>query len=113
MQRTSRYETMLKSILAVFLMALTLAGCASRGASFNDTHARAFVLGETTRDQAINALGPPSLELVRDDGLTILRWERQHFGFSGLVRRVVSANFRNDRMVYLHAPEKDEEVSVF
>jgi|GEM_PF-2442044 len=113
MRRTSRYETMLKSILAVFLVALALSGCASRGASFDDSRARAFTLGQTTRDQAVAALGPPSLELVREDGLTIVRWERQHFGLSGLVRRVVSANFRNDVMVYLHAPEKDEEVSVF
>lgn len=104
---------MLRLQFTALMVAALVSGCATQGPSFDDAKARDFVMGQTTRDDAVAALGQPNLEVIREDGLTILRWERRSFGLAGPVRRVVSANFRDGRLVYLHAPETDEEVSVF
>lgn len=100
-------------LLAVSVTALALSACVTAGRPFDDAPTATFVLGQTTRDQALAALGPANYEVVRADGLIILRWHYRRFGLGGLSERTVSANFRDDRLIYLHAPRKDESISPF
>lgn len=99
------------------VVSLILVGCAPvgtvQGRVFDDAPTQAFVVGRTSREQAIAALGPPNHEVVRPDGLTILRWEYRRMGWLGPTQRRVQANFRDGRLIDLWASRRDEPMSVF
>ena len=93
---------------------MLLSACATRGAVFDRAASDAFVLGQTTPAQALAALGSPSIDLSRPDGLRILRWEYQRLNGIVITRHVVSANFGPDgKLVYLHNPKDPEIVDPF
>ena len=92
---------------------MSLAGCATHGRVFDDAPTQYFAIGTTTPHQAITALGPPTRDWTRPDGLRIIDWQYERRVVIAPYVRRVRANFVNDRLVYLHAPRKDEEVAVF
>lgn len=99
---------------ALLAALLLLSACATRGTVFDRAASDAFVIGRTTPAAAIAALGPPSLDLSRPDGLRILRWEYQQLRGIGIYRHVIGANFGPDgRLVYLHNPKDPEVVDPF
>ncbi len=110
--RRSVIVRMRRELLASALI-VTLSGCATQGRVFDDEPARHFTIGVTTPDQAISALGPPTRDWTRPDGLRIVDWQYQRRVVIAPYVRRVRANFRDGRLVYLHAPRKDEEVAVF
>ena len=101
-------------LLAALTAVLVLAsGCMTSGAVFDDRPAANFRIGVTTPEEAIAALGPPTMDMARPDGLRLIHWEYRRQVFIAPYQRRVNANFLDGRLVYLHAPQKDEEVSLF
>jgi hypothetical protein len=103
----------LNKLAIAVALAAALAACATRGRVFDDAVTTSFAIGTTTPEQAIDALGPPTSDWTRPDGLRIIDWQYGRIVVISPSVRRVRANFREGRLIYLHAPLKDEEVSVF
>ncbi len=100
------------SILAAAVV-LIVGGCATQGRVFDDRVTRDFVVGQTTAEEAITALGAPRIDFTRPDGLRVVQWFYTRTVVIQPFRRSVSATFRDGRLASLQAPLKDEEISIF
>jgi len=99
---------------ALLAALLLLSACATRGTVFDRAASDAFVIGQTTPAEAIAALGAPTLDLSRPDGLRIMRWEYQRLTGITITRHVVGASFGPEgRLVSLHNPKQPEIVDPF
>lgn len=103
----------LARVAAVVALALVVTGCATRGRVFDDRPARAFVIGQTTADQAIAALGPPTRDRTVPNGRRFLEWSYGRLVLGFPYQRRVMATFQDGRMTHLHAPQDDEDIAVF
>lgn len=57
-----------------FLVLVTLAGCAATGVKVTDAQLAGMVKGQTTMEQAVAALGPPTSRTRMADGTSILQY---------------------------------------
>ena len=93
---------------------ILIASCATRGQVFDSERSNTFVIGQTTPEEAVAALGEPSFDYLRPDGLRIVRWEYQRLRGLAITRHVIGANFGADgRLTYLHNPKRPEVVDPF
>lgn len=101
--------------LASLLMLLVVAGCATSGRVYDRDASDGFVLGVTTADQAIDALGEPDMDLVRpDNGMRILRWRYRKLRGLSVTQYSLGANFdRSGKLVYLHNPADGQVIAPF
>lgn len=98
----------------VLAASILIASCATRGQVFDRALSDDFVIGQTTPAEAIAALGAPSFDYLRPDGLRVVRWEYQRLRGLAITRYVIGANFgAYGRLTYLHNPERPEVVDPF
>ncbi len=99
----------MRKTLAMGVMTLALAGCASDG-GYGDTASSHFTPGTTTRAQAVAQLGPPSSIYELADGTRTITWARSGGLFSGGETPSLSIMFGPDdkmlRIVSGDAPTK-------
>ena len=100
-------------IAALSAVVALSSACATTGRVFDDRPAAHFRLGVTTPDDAIAALGPPTWDMTRPDGLRMIHWEYRRQVVIAPYQRRVHAGFRDGKLVDLHAPLRDEEISLF
>ena len=62
----------------VFVLALSLAACASSGTGVKDSQQRRFQTGVTTEDDVLRALGPPTAVSSTSDGSAVLAYSGAH-----------------------------------
>ena len=100
-------------IAALSAASIVSSACTTTGVIFDDRPAANFRIGVTTPEDAIAALGPPTWDMTRPDGLRLIHWEYRRQVVIAPYQRRVHANFRDGRLVGLHAPHKDEAISLF
>ena len=104
---------MRRCLIGVAAAAL-LASCATQGRVYDRAVSDKFEIGVTTTEQAMTALGPPDLDLLRPDGMRILRWRYRLLRGLSVEEHVLSANFNNaGTLIYLHNPEEGQQISPF
>jgi hypothetical protein len=100
--------------LAGIAVAAVLASCATQGHVYDRAESDNFEIGVTTAEQVMTALGPPDLDLLRPDGMRILRWRYRILRGLSVEEHVLSANFNTAGMlIYLHNPEEGQQISPF
>lgn len=105
----------MRKLTSVLALTILLAACAIEGRVYDRQASDAFRIGVTTADEAMTALGEPDMDIVRpSDGVRILRWRYRRLRGISVDEHVLSANFDNaGLLVYLHNPEKGQNISPF
>lgn len=105
----------MRGALAALSVALLLTACATQGRVYDRDASEAFRIGVTTAEDAISALGPPDMDMVRPaDNVRILRWSYRRLRGVSVDEHVLSANFdASGRLIYLHNPTAGQRIDPF
>ncbi len=104
----------MRRCLVGMIATAALASCATQGRIYDRAKSDSFQIGVTKAEQVLSALGPPELDLVRPDGMRVLRWRYRELRALSIEEHVLSANFNAaGTLIYLHNPKEGQQVSPF
>jgi hypothetical protein len=84
-------------VLVPAVVAMATMGCATMGRPIDVAQVETLKVGATTREQAVELLGPPTSMSTSSAGITVLAWSHAHaVAFGGATSTMVMLTFGAD-----------------